>query len=92
MVTRLIEVEAAIHGQESRAGRPLHASPGSTIAALATIWAVISARGSVTASTAAFQPACSSALIRAAATCQLSMRACQPTVPRPVAAPACEPR
>jgi hypothetical protein len=74
-VTTLISVDPAIHGHAASGGRPDHKRPGSTSTALSSICAVMARGGSRLAFTAAFQPACRTALVSAAATSTASITA-----------------
>ena len=68
MVSRLVAVEAIIHGQAAKAGRPVQARAGRISTAPITICPAIASAGCGLAFTAAFQPACSTALSKAART------------------------
>ena len=68
MVATFMSVEATIQGHAAAAGRPDHNRAGTTRTAPSSICAVIARAGSRLAFTAAFQPACSRALNRAAPT------------------------
>ena len=61
-MSTFITVEAAIHPKEAKFGRPEKKSAGTTSTAPSTIWAVITCAGLRLALTAAFQPACRTAL------------------------------
>jgi hypothetical protein len=68
-----MSVDAAIHPKEARLGSPDQNSAGTTSSAPMSIWAVITCVGLRLPFTAAFHPACSTALNRAADTSMRSI-------------------